>query len=275
MAYLVLVSPLICYIRKQMYSRKVNSFQYYIKSTGGKESDKETLCCIFCHSSVLQYINSIPKIWETEIQFSPEICSYSKMVDQLSDKIYSEVHDALCGSKEGLFSFHLNWKFTGTDGWYMIQLLHAEGADNTRDACGATALFLSLQCHSCPVCLAGCSSIVPKTEEVPSRRNQRRLNSDYYSTVWKVLDSLESFASGKFEEGLRRTASWECQWTHLCLLKDYRNYWDIKGKELCSHPCSIRAAFFLSKWEVGVDTSYLTPWQLIWCLGVFGLFALF
>lgn len=43
---------------------------------------------------------------------------------------------------------------------YMIQLLHAEGADNTREACGATALSLSLQCHSCPVCLAGCASTV-------------------------------------------------------------------------------------------------------------------
>lgn len=37
-------------------------------------------------------------------------------------------------------------------------------------------------------------------------RNQRRPISDHYGTVWKVLDSLESFASGKFEEGLRQAA---------------------------------------------------------------------
>lgn len=55
--------------------------------------------------------------------------------------------------------------------------------------------------------LAGCSMDAFKTEGFPSRTNQGRLISDHYSTVWKVLDSLESFANGKFGEGLRQAAS--------------------------------------------------------------------
>lgn len=57
---------------------------------------------------------------------------------------------------------------------------------------------------SCP---AGCSMDVFKTEGFLSRTNQGRLISDHYSTVWKVLDRLESFANGKFGEGLRQAAS--------------------------------------------------------------------
>lgn len=224
---------------------------------------RKGLFCILCHSSV---INN-PQF--EKLKFNCLMRRSAAAVKQqinYQTKYILKYMMALCGSKRVLFSFHLHWRFPGTDGWYTIQLLRAGGDDNTRAAPQPTVSLLPS-----PACLGACSIIMFEREGLPSKRNQRRPVSDHYSTVWKVLDSLESFASGEFEEGLRQAASWTCQWTHFCFLKDYRNHRDIK--ELCSYPCHICAAFFLSKWGVGVNTTYLTPWLLIWGLGAFGLFA--
>lgn len=161
----------------------------------GQDNGEEDCAAFYATALSISTLRS-PRIWETEIQLSPEvICSYKKMADQLSGKIYSAIHDALCVSKRGLFSFHVNWRFTGTDGWYMIPLLHAGDADNIREACGATALPLSLQCHSCPLlsvqqdvhvlCTRQKGSPAGETKGGPSQTTVAQLGKSW--TVWKAL----------------------------------------------------------------------------------------